>query len=54
MFMHLYHLYVVLAELARSTKAFSELAGRTDPLLGDVIMAMVEMGELCACNFNLY
>jgi hypothetical protein len=35
----------VLTELSRSAKALSELAGRTDPVVGDVVVAMVEMGK---------
>jgi hypothetical protein len=31
-------------ELGRSTQAFAELAGRTEGLMTDVIMALVEMG----------
>ena len=33
-----------LTELGRSTRAYSELSGRTEPLLSDVVMAMIEMG----------
>lgn len=34
-----------LMELGRSTQAFAELAGRTEGLMTDVIMALVEMGQ---------
>jgi len=34
-----------LSELTRSCKAFSELSGRTDPLVTDVVMALIEMGQ---------
>jgi len=34
----------VMTELARSTKAFAELGGRTHPLVADVVVALVEMG----------
>ncbi|ESO05792.1 hypothetical protein HELRODRAFT_171464 [Helobdella robusta] len=34
-----------LYELGRSTKAVAELAGRTEPLLTDVIIALAEMGQ---------
>jgi len=33
-----------MTELARSTKAFAELGGRTHPLVADVVVALVEMG----------
>lgn len=33
-----------LTEIARSSRAFCELAGRTEVLSGDVFMALVEMG----------
>jgi len=33
-----------ITEIGRSTRAFSELAGRTEPVVGDVVMALVEMG----------
>ena len=35
---------LVLTELGRSTQAFAELAGRTEGLMTDVIMALIEMG----------
>lgn len=34
----------LFVELGRSSKAYAELAGRTEPFLGDVTLAMVEMG----------
>jgi transcription initiation factor TFIID subunit 8 len=34
----------LLSELGRSSRAFAELAGRTDALVGDVVLALVEMG----------
>ncbi|XP_014675143.1 PREDICTED: transcription initiation factor TFIID subunit 8-like isoform X2 [Priapulus caudatus] len=34
----------ILVELGRSSKAYAELAGRTEPFLGDVSLAMTEMG----------
>jgi len=41
-------LYVaVITELARSSKAFAELGGRTHPLVADVVVALVEMGWCC-------
>jgi transcription initiation factor TFIID subunit 8 len=33
-----------ISEIGRSTRAYSELAGRTEPVVGDVVMALVEMG----------
>lgn len=35
-----------LLELSRSTKALCEFSGRSEPLVTDVILAMVEMGKL--------
>ncbi|XP_052065041.1 transcription initiation factor TFIID subunit 8-like [Mytilus californianus] len=34
-----------LMELGRSTQAFAELAGRTEGIMTDVIMALIEMGQ---------
>jgi transcription initiation factor TFIID subunit 8 len=34
----------VLCETAIQTKNYAELAGRTQPVVGDVVMAMVNMG----------
>ena len=39
------HSIVDICELGRSSKAFSELSGRTDPLVSDVAIALVEMGK---------
>ena len=33
-----------LIELGRSSRAFGELSGRTQPMLSDVVLAMIEMG----------
>lgn len=33
-----------MSETANQTKNFAELAGRTQPVVGDVVMAMVNMG----------
>ncbi|XP_013785053.1 transcription initiation factor TFIID subunit 8-like isoform X1 [Limulus polyphemus] len=33
-----------LTEIARSTHGFCELSGRTQPVVGDIVMALVEMG----------
>ena len=38
----------VISELARSTKAFAELGGRTHPLIADIVVALVEMGWCCS------
>ena len=35
----------VLSELARSAKSFAELGGRTQPLVADIVVALVEMGR---------
>lgn len=35
-----------LLELSRSTKALCEFSGRSEPLVTDVILAMVEMGKI--------
>jgi len=34
----------LISEIGRSSRAFAELACRTEPLVGDVVMALVEMG----------
>ena len=34
----------MISEIGRSSRAFAELACRTEPLVGDVVMALVEMG----------
>lgn len=34
----------LITELARSSKAFAELGGRTQPLVADIVVALVEMG----------
>jgi transcription initiation factor TFIID subunit 8 len=34
----------VMSETANSTKNYAELAGRTQPVVGDVVMAMINMG----------
>lgn len=33
-----------MSEFATTTRNYSELAGRTQPVIGDVVMAMVSMG----------
>lgn len=33
-----------MCETANQTKNFAELAGRSQPVVGDVVMAMVNMG----------
>lgn len=35
---------LVMTEFATTTRNYSELAGRTQPVVGDVVMAMVSMG----------
>lgn len=35
---------LVMCETANQTKNFAELAGRTQPVVGDVVMAMINMG----------
>lgn len=34
----------LLTEIARSSRGFCELSGRVQPLIGDVVMALVELG----------
>lgn len=41
-----YIFFSVLTELGRSSQAFAELAGRTEGMMTDVVMALIEMGEL--------
>lgn len=40
------YIFSVLTELGRSSQAFAELAGRTEGMMTDVVMALIEMGEL--------
>ena len=42
-------MFTDLSEVGRSSQAFCELACRTEPMLSDVVMALVEMGTF----FNL-
>ena len=37
----------LIYEIGRSSRAFSELSGRTEPLVGDVVVALIEMGLNC-------
>jgi transcription initiation factor TFIID subunit 8 len=37
----------IIYEIGRSSRAFSELNGRTEPLVGDVVVALIEMGLSC-------
>lgn len=37
-------LILVLTEVGRSSKSYCELAQRTEPVIGDVIVALVNMG----------
>lgn len=37
----------LIFEIGRSSRAFCELNGRTEPLVGDVVVALVEMGLSC-------
>ena len=39
------HTTSVLREILQTTKAYSELAGRTQPLVTDVLMTFTELGE---------
>lgn len=41
-----YIFFSVLTELGRSSQAFAELAGRTEGMMTDVVMALIEMGKL--------
>lgn len=36
---------LVMCETANQTKNYAELAGRTQPVIGDVVMAMISMGQ---------
>ena len=46
----------MLREIGRSTRAYSELAYRTEPVGADVVMALVDMGitleglQVCVCQ----
>ena len=37
----------LIYEIGRSSRAFCELNGRTEPLVGDVVVALIEMGLSC-------
>ena len=37
--------------MGRSTRAFSELAGRTESMVSDVVLALVEMGKFSGMHF---
>jgi len=37
----------LIFEMGRSSRAFCELSGRTEPLVGDVVVALIEMGLDC-------
>ncbi|XP_054168431.1 transcription initiation factor TFIID subunit 8-like [Oppia nitens] len=37
----------IIKEIGRSAQAFCELSGRTEPLVGDVVMALIESGLDC-------
>ncbi len=37
----------LIFEIGRSSRAFCELSGRTEPLIGDVVVALIEMGLNC-------
>lgn len=37
----------IIFEIGRSSRAFCELSGRTEPLVGDVVVALIEMGLNC-------
>lgn len=41
-----YIFFSVLTELGRSSQAFAELAGRTEGMMTDVVMALIEMGKV--------
>ena len=40
-----------IGEVGRSTRAFSELAGRTESMVSDVVLALVEMGKFSGMHF---
>lgn len=42
-----------LTEIASLSKSYSELSGRTDPVIADVIMGFVEMGKLYVFLYSL-
>ena len=37
----------LIFEIGRSSRAFAELSGRTEPLVGDIVVALIEMGLNC-------
>lgn len=40
-----YFLFLVLSEVGNSAKGYCELAGRVEPVIGDVVMALINMGK---------
>lgn len=40
-----------IGEVGRSTRAFNELAGRTESMVSDVVLALVEMGKFSGMYF---
>lgn len=39
------NLFTVLTEVGNSAKGYCELSGRVEPVLGDVVMALINMGK---------
>lgn len=52
--MEWFKLILVLSEVGNSAKGFCELAGRVEPVLGDVVMALINMGKFFQTNFQSY
>lgn len=44
--MNLILIVLVLSQMGLSSKNYCELAGRTEPVVADIIMAFVELGTI--------
>lgn len=40
-----------ITEVGQSTRSYSELAGRTESMVSDVVMALVEMGKISCIRY---
>lgn len=46
-FFHKFYSVTVLSEVGNSARGYCEISGRVEPVLGDVIMALINMGKKC-------
>lgn len=45
-----YFSFTVITELGNSAKGYCELSGRVEPVVSDVVMALINMGKPCIPN----